>query len=326
MTHLLANVRHAIGNTPLVLLNRLGQGLPAQVAVKLESQGPGNSVKDRIALGMLQAAEAQGLLTPATTLIEPTSGNTGIALAMLCAAKGYKLILTMPDSMSLERRALLRAYGAHLVLTPAAQGMKAAIAKAEQLVASTPNALMLQQFANPANPQSHFTTTGPEVWQACQEAGVTLGAFVAGVGTGGTITGVGRYLRQHLPNLPLIAVEPAESPVLQGGQPSPHKIQGIGAGFVPPVLDVSLLSEILSVSSDDALAMSRRLAAEEGLFSGISAGANAVAALQVAARPEMAGKLIVTIQCSYGERYLSSALFQPIVDDVRQMSAEPVVL
>jgi cysteine synthase A len=275
---------------------------------------------------MLQAAEAQGQLTHNTTLIEPTSGNTGIALAMLCAAKGYKLILTMPESMSLERRALLRAYGAHLVLTPAALGMKAAIAKAEQLVASTPNALMLQQFANPANPQSHFTTTGPEIWEACQQAGVTLGAFVAAVGTGGTITGVGRYLRQHLPQLPLIAVEPTESPVLQGGQPSPHKIQGIGAGFVPPVLDVSLLSEILSVSSDDALVMSRRLAAEEGLFSGISAGANVVAALQVAARPEMAGKLIVTIQCSYGERYLSSALFQPVLDEVRQLTAEQAVM
>jgi cysteine synthase len=315
------NISEAIGHTPLIMLNRLGQGLPARVAVKLESQGPGSSVKDRIARSMLADAEATGLISPASTLIEPTSGNTGIALAMLCAAKGLRLILTMPDSMSLERRALLRAYGAQLVLTPAAQGMKGAIAKAEALVAATPNALMLQQFANPANPQAHFTTTGPELWASLQAAQLSLGAFVAGVGTGGTITGVGRYLRQQQPDVPLIAVEPAESPVLSGGQPGPHKIQGIGAGFVPPVLNTDLISEVLTVSSDDALAMARRLAAEEGLLSGISAGANVVAALSVAQRPAMAGKVIVTIQCSYGERYLSSALFQPVLDEARLMTA-----
>ena len=311
------DITATIGNTPLVFLNDMTEGLSARVALKLESRLPGGSVKDRIAYNMLITAEKAELIQAGkTTLIEPTSGNTGIALAMLAALKGYKLILVMPDSMSLERRALLLAYGAEVRLTPASAGMKGAVHYAKTLAKTIPDSFELQQFENPANPAIHYKTTGPEIWQASQGK---VDVFISSVGTGGTIMGVGRYLREQNPDIELIAVEPTESPVLSGGQPAPHKIQGIGAGFIPAIVDTSLFSRIETVSSEEALAMSRRLAREEGVLSGISSGANVAVALRLAANPAYAGKVIVTIQCSGGERYLSSALFSPLLEEAKTL-------
>jgi cysteine synthase A len=309
-----------IGQTPLIYLDKLTEGLSARIAVKLESRLPGGSVKDRIAHNMVATAEAEGLIQAGiTTIIEPTSGNTGIALAMLAALKGYRLILVMPETMSIERRALLLAYGATVVLTSASAGMKGAIERAKHLASITPNAFELRQFENPANPLAHYRTTGPEIWEATHGK---IDVFVSSVGTGGTITGVGRYLREQNEAVELIAVEPTESPVLSGGQPAPHKIQGIGAGFVPAVLNTTLLSGIQTVSSEEALVMARRLAAEVGLLSGISTGANVAVALRLAALPQYTGKTIVTIQCSGGERYLSTALFAPLLAAAQQLVVE----
>lgn len=295
-----------IGGTPLVRLNSLSQGLSATVLAKLESRNPGGSVKDRIGASMIEAAFADGRINAASLIVEPTSGNTGIGLALICAIKGLKLVLTMPESMSVERRKLLAAYGAQLVLTPAAEGMKGAIKRAEELVAATPGAFMPMQFENPANPAVHRATTALEIWDDT-EGGVDC--FIAGVGTGGTITGVGQVLKQKKPGVRIVAVEPSDSPVLSGGKAGPHKIQGIGAGFVPGILDTGIYDEIIQVDAADAFATARRLMREEGICCGISSGANAFAALQVAARPEMAGKVLVFIVCDTGERYLSTPLF-----------------
>ena len=295
-----------IGGTPLVRLNSLSQGLAATLLAKLESHNPGGSVKDRIGASMIAAALADGRVGAGTLIVEPTSGNTGIGLALICAIKGLRLVLTMPESMSVERRKLLAAYGAQLVLTPAAEGMKGAIKRAEELVAATPGAFMPMQFENPANPQAHRATTALEVWDDT-EGGVDC--FIAGVGTGGTITGVGQVLKQKKPGVRIVAVEPSDSPVLSGGKAGPHKIQGIGAGFVPGILDTAIYDEIIQVNAADAFATARRLMREEGMSCGISSGANAFAALQVAARPEMAGKVVVFIVCDTGERYLSTPLF-----------------
>jgi cysteine synthase len=300
------SITELIGRTPLIRL-RVGQSTGATVLGKLESFNPGGSVKDRIGAAMIAAAEASGSISPGTTtIVEPTSGNTGIALAMVCAAKGYRLVLAMPETMSLERRGLLRAYGAELVLTPGAEGMRGAINKAEELVAADKHAVLLQQFANPANPEIHRTTTAEEIW-ADSDGAVDI--VVAGVGTGGSITGVGEVLRAKKPGLRVVAVEPVDSPVLSGGAPGPHKIQGIGAGFVPEVLNTEVYDEILTVQSEDAMVTARNLATQEGILVGISAGANVWAALELARRPENAGKTIVTFLCDTGERYLSTALF-----------------
>jgi cysteine synthase A len=304
------NITELVGRTPLVQLNRIPQaeGCFARVVVKLEGMNPAASVKDRIGVSMINAAEQQGAIIPGKTiLVEPTSGNTGIALAMAAAAKGYQLILTMPDTMSTERRAMLRAYGAQLELTPGIQGMSGCIRRAQEIVETTPDAYMLQQFNNPANPEIHRQTTAEEIWEDTEGQADIL---VAGVGTGGTITGVAEVIKQRKPSFQVVAVEPSSSPILSGGRPGPHKIQGIGAGFVPEVLRVELIDEVIAVTDEDAIAYGRRLAREEGILSGISSGAALCAAIQVAKRPENEGRLIVMVQPSFGERYLSTPLFQ----------------
>ncbi|GIL09226.1 MAG: O-acetylserine sulfhydrylase [Chloroflexota bacterium] len=300
------NITQLIGGTPLVRLNRVTAGLGAQVVAKLEYFNPAHSVKDRIGISMIAAAEQAGVIGPDTVIVEPTSGNTGIALAMVCAQRGYRLVLVMPETMSAERHKLLRAYGAELVLTPGSGGMAAAIAKAEEMAAADPNVWIPQQFQNPANPEVHRRTTAEEIWR---DTDGQVDIFVAGVGTGGTITGVGEVLKARRPSFRAVAVEPAESPVLSGGQKGPHPIQGIGAGFVPAVLNTASYDEVVTVTGADAIATARRMATEEGLLVGISSGAAVWAALQVAARPESAGKLIVVVIPSFGERYLSTQLY-----------------
>jgi cysteine synthase A len=307
MTKIAEDITELVGKTPLLRLNRIGAGLGGQVVVKLESFNPCSSVKDRIGLSMIEAAQRAGRLKADTIIVEPTSGNTGIALAFVCAARGYKLVLTMPETMSIERRKLLKALGAELVLTPGSEGMPGAIRKAEAMAAGDDRVLVLQQFANPANPEIHRTTTAEEIWN---DTDGRVDILVAGVGTGGTITGVADVLKNRKPEFRAIAVEPVDSPVLSGGTPGPHKIQGIGAGFVPEVLRTDLVDEIIQAKHQDAGAMARRLAREEGILVGISAGANVWAAAQVAARPENEGKMIVTVVCDTGERYLSTWLFE----------------
>ncbi len=307
------SVTELVGRTPLVRLNRISDETGAEVLGKLESFNPGGSVKDRIGLAMIEAAERDGRIAPGrTTLVEPTSGNTGVALAMVAAARGYDLVLTMPDTFSVERRALLKAYGARLVLTPGSEGMPGAVRRAEELVAATPGALMLQQFENPANPEVHRLTTAEEIWD---DTAGEVDVFVAGVGTGGTLTGVGRILKERRPGVRVVAVEPTDSPVLSGGRAGPHRIQGIGAGFVPAVLDEQVYDEVLTVTGDDAFRTARALAREEGVLVGISSGANAWAAGELARRDGMRGKVVVTILSDTGERYLSTPLFAELAGD-----------
>ncbi|NTV20104.1 MAG: cysteine synthase A [Chlorobium limicola] len=303
------NITETVGRTPLVRLHRLSRGCRADVLVKIESFNPLSSVKDRIAVAMLEDAEKSGMIVPGTTLIEPTSGNTGIGLAFACAAKGYRLMLVMPDTMSIERRKLMQFLGAELVLTEGSGGMNRAIAEAERLAESIPGSLILQQFRNPANPAVHRLTTAVEIWE---DSGGMVDVFVAGVGTGGTITGVGEELKKHKPGVSIIAVEPYDSPVLSGGQPGPHKIQGIGAGFVPAILNREIIDEIVKVTNEDAGATARRLAAEEGILCGISSGAALYAALGIARREEMEGKMVVVLLPDSGERYLSTWLFEEL--------------
>ncbi|MBP8998152.1 MAG: cysteine synthase A [Anaerolineaceae bacterium] len=305
------DVTQLVGNTPLVRINRLAAGLPAEVVAKLEYFNPSHSVKDRIGVAMIEAAEKAGLIHQNTILVEPTSGNTGIALAFTAAARGYRLLLVMPDTMSRERRMLLRAYGADLVLTPGSEGMSGAIRKAEELVASDPRYFMPQQFTNPANPEVHRRTTAEEIWR---DTDGKVDIVVAGVGTGGTITGIGEVLKSRKPGVRMVAVEPQASPVLSGGQKGPHPIQGIGAGFIPEVLNTAVMDEIIQVKNEDAFKTARLMATQEGLLVGISSGAATWAALQVAARAENQGKLIVVIIPSFGERYLSTALYADLVE------------
>jgi cysteine synthase A len=306
MSAIFENITSAVGFTPLVQINKLGSG-KAAILAKLESYNPCGSVKDRIALSMVESAEEKGQIKPDTVIIEPTSGNTGIGLAFICAAKGYQLILTMPESMSIERRKLLKLFGAEIVLTPAERGMTGAVEEAERLVAENPNAFMPQQFKNPANPQIHRETTAKEIWA---DSDGKIDIFVAGVGTGGTLTGCGEVLKQRNANLKVVAVEPKDSPVLSGGKPGPHKIQGIGAGFVPEVLNVEIIDEIMQVSNDDATETARQLAAKEGILAGISSGAALWAAIQISQRPENQGKTIVVILPDTGERYISTEMFK----------------
>jgi cysteine synthase A len=307
MARIASDITGLIGNTPLVRLGKIGRGLPAEVVAKLESFNPLSSVKDRIGLSMIEAAEKSGRIRKDTVIVEPTSGNTGIALAFVCAARGLKLVLTMPDTMSLERRQLLRFLGAELVLTPGAEGMKGAIRKAEEILAGKKNGYMPLQFSNPANPEIHRRTTAMEIWN---DTDGKVDIFVAGVGTGGTITGVADVIKKKKPSFKAVAVEPAGSPVLSGGEPGPHKIQGIGAGFIPQVLRRDLVDEVVTVRNEEAGLMARRLASEEGILAGISSGANVHAAVKVASRPENRGKMVVTVICDTGERYLSTWLFQ----------------
>ncbi len=316
MARIFDDITATVGNTPLVRLGRVAGDAKATILLKLEFFNPLSSVKDRIGVAMIDAAEQAGTIKPGDTLIEPTSGNTGIALAFVAAARGYRLILTMPDTMSVERRALLRALGADLVLTPGAKGMPGAVSKAEALLEEHPGAFMPQQFKNPANPEIHRKTTAEEIWRDTDGAADIL---VAGVGTGGTLTGVASVLKQKKPGFRAVAVEPSGSPVLSGGKPGPHKIQGIGAGFVPDILDTSLIDEVVQIDNDTAFGMARRLAREEGLLVGISSGAAVAAALQVAGRTENAGKTVVTIIPSSGERYLTTALYKEILDEVSAM-------
>ena len=306
-----ADITELTGNTPLVRLRRITEGAVAEVVAKLESFNPAGSVKDRIGVAMIDAAEQAGLIKPDTIILEPTSGNTGIALAMVCAARGYRCVLTMPETMSVERRMLLRAYGAELILTPGPDGMSGAIARAEEMAESDPRYFIPQQFENPANPQIHRVSTAEEIWR---DTDGRIDIFVAGVGTGGTITGVAQVIKERKPSTWIVAAEPAASPVLSGGVKGPHPIQGIGAGFVPPVLDTKLVDEIATVGNEDALETARRLAREEGLLVGISSGAAAWAAIEVARRPENAGKLVVVVLPDFGERYLSTPLFSGLAD------------
>ncbi|MGI8647342.1 MAG: cysteine synthase A [Acidimicrobiales bacterium] len=305
------DVTELIGNTPLVRLNKLTEGLDATVAVKLEFYNPANSVKDRIGVAIIDAAESSGALKPGGTIVEGTSGNTGIALAMVGAARRYRVILTMPETMSTERRVMLRAYGAEIVLTPGPAGMRGAVEKAQEIVASTENAVWAQQFANEANPAIHRETTAEEIWRDTN-GGVDI--FVSGIGTGGTITGVGQVLKARKPGVQIVGVEPADSPILTGGKPGPHKIQGLGANFVPEILDTKVYDEIIDVSIEDSVAVARQLGTDEGILGGISSGAIVWAALQLAKRPENVGKLIVAVVCDFGERYISTVLYDHIRD------------
>ena len=309
MARIHSSITEAFGSTPLVKLNRVTDGAGTTVLAKLEFYNPSSSVKDRLGIAVVDAAERSGQLQPGGTIVEGTSGNTGIALAMVGAARGYKVVLAMPESMSIERRKLLRAYGAELVLTPPSEGMKGAVSRAEQIAAERPGAVLARQFENEANPAIHRATTGPEIWADTDGA---VDVFVAGIGTGGTITGAGSYLKEQKPGLQVVAVEPKESPILNGGAPGPHKIQGIGANFVPDVLDRSVYDEVIDVDIAESVAMARRLGQEEGILGGISSGATAHAAVQLAKRPENAGKTIVVILASYGERYLSTVLYEDL--------------